>query len=198
MSKKLDLQTMIEVAIFAALALMLDLLPSLRIGPSISISFAMVPIFIIAFRRGFLAAFTSGFLWGVLQIAIGEAWILTPVQAFIEYFIAFACIGFAGLLIKPIKTNLSEKHITKAMTWIVVATFVGAFARYFWHFLAGVIFFREYAIEAGQAPFIYSLVMNGITFLSSAIACSIVLVLVLSKGSRLITSVKADNSKRVA
>lgn len=85
------------------------------------------------------------------------------------------------------------------MTWIVVATFVGGFARYFWHFLAGIVFFSEYAIEAGQAPVIYSLIMNGITYISSAIACSIVLVLVLSKGSRLITSVgRENNNKRAA
>lgn len=197
--KKLGLQTLIEVAIFAALALVLDLLPSLRIGPSISISFAMVPIFIIAFRRGFLAAIISGFLWGLLQIAIGEAWILTPLQAFIEYFVAFACVGFAGLFINPIKNNLRSKNMGKAIVWIIIATFVGGFARYFWHFLAGIVFFSEYAIEAGQAPVIYSLIMNGISYISSATACSIVLALVLSKGSRLVTSVSTENrSKRVA
>jgi thiamine transporter len=196
--KKLGLLTLIEVAIFAALALVLDLLPSLRIGPSISISFAMVPILIIAFRRGFLAAIISGFLWGLLQIAIGEAWILTPLQAFMEYFVAFACVGFAGLFMKPIKRNLTRKNTRKAMAWVIIATFVGGFARYFWHFLAGIVFFSEYAIEAGQAPVIYSLTMNGITYLSSAVACSIVLVLVLSKGSRLITSVKSENRKKQA
>lgn len=191
--KRLSLQTLIEVAIFAALALLLDLLPSLRIGPSISISFAMVPILIIAFRWGFLAAITSGFLWGTIQVAIGEAWILTPLQAFIEYFVAFACVGFAGLFIKPIKANLHHNKKGTAFLWIVLATFVGGFARYFWHFLAGIIFFRSYAEEAGQAPFIYSFTMNGITFFFSSLACSIVLVLIISRASRLITSAKTHD-----
>lgn len=189
---------MIEVAIFAALALLLDLLPSIRFGASISISFAMVPIFIIAFRWGFLAAATSGFLWGLLQITIGEAWILTPSQAFIEYFVAFACVGFAGIFIKPIKRNFKSNKKNSAMTWVVIAVFAGGFARYFWHFLAGMIFFANYAEEAGQAPFIYSLTMNGISYFFSSLACAIVLVLILSKGSRLITSAKTTDNRNAA
>ncbi|MFD1849563.1 energy-coupled thiamine transporter ThiT [Oceanobacillus bengalensis] len=196
--KKLRLQTMIEVAIFASLALLLDLLPSLQFGPSISISFAMVPILLIAFRWGFLAAATSGFLWGVLQVTIGEAWILTPLQAFIEYFVAFACVGFAGLFMRPIKQSLKNNKTTTAMSWIVLAVYVGAFARYFWHFLAGIIFFASYAEEAGQAPFIYSFTMNGIAYFFTALACSIVLVLILSKSARLITSAKQTENKKIA
>ena len=37
---------------------------------------------------------------------MGDAYILTPVQAFIEYFIAFAFIGFAGLFYRPIQKAL--------------------------------------------------------------------------------------------
>ncbi|MTW85234.1 energy-coupled thiamine transporter ThiT [Virgibacillus dakarensis] len=195
--KKLSLQTMIEVAIFAAFALVLDLLPSFHFGPSISISFSMVPIFIVAFRWGFFAAFVSGFLWGLLQIALGEAWILTPTQAFIEYFIAFACIGFAGLFIRPIKGNLLRGRKGNALMWIVIATLVGGAARYFWHFVAGVIFFKKYAIEAGKSPIIYSLTMNGITYIASSIACAIVLVLIISKAGQLITSAKSAKDQRM-
>ena len=60
--KKFNLQTLIEIAIFAAFAMALDILPSFKPHPSISISFAMIPIFIIAFRRGFAAGVISGFL----------------------------------------------------------------------------------------------------------------------------------------
>lgn len=47
--KKMSLVTLIEAAFFAAIALVLDLLPSIKLTPAVSISFAMVPIFIIAF-----------------------------------------------------------------------------------------------------------------------------------------------------
>src|SRR5699024_3715035 len=115
----------------------LDFIPSIKFGPSISISFAMVPIFIIAFRWGFMASTISGFLWGILQIALGEAWILTPMQAFIEYFIAFACIGFAGLFSHIIQTSLKGNAKGQALIWIVVAVYIGSLTRYFWHFVAG-------------------------------------------------------------
>lgn len=186
--KRFKLQTIIEIAIFAALAMLLDFLPSIKFGPSISISFAMVPIFIIAFRWGFIASTISGFLWGILQIATGDAWILTPMQAFIEYFIAFACIGFAGLFASVIQNKLRGNSKNQALIWIVVAVYIGSLTRYFWHFVAGVIFFKSYAIEAGKAPFIYSLTMNGITYFFASLACSIVIVLLISKAPQLVTA----------
>ena len=50
--KNFKLVAMIEAAFFAAFAFILDLLPSIQLAPWISISFAMVPIFIVAFRWG--------------------------------------------------------------------------------------------------------------------------------------------------
>jgi thiamine transporter len=188
--KILSLQAMIEVSIFAALAMLLDFLPSIKPIPSISISLAMVPIFIIAFRWGFFAGFVSGFLWGILQIALGDAWILTPMQAFIEYFIAFAFIGFAGLFTGIIKRNLQRNDKSRASLWIAAGIFVGGAARYFWHFIAGVIFFKNYAIEAGKSPFIFSLLANGTSFLFASIGCAVVTILLIAKAPRLVTSAK--------
>lgn len=184
--EKFKLQTLLEIAIFAAIAMLLDLLPSIKPHPSISISFAMVPIFIIALRWGVRAGMISGFLWGILQIVLGDAWILTPTQAFIEYFIAFTFVGFAGLMMKPVQNNLKD-HKGKALFYIVLAVFIGSVARYFWHFVAGVVFFSDYAIEAGKGPVIFSLTMNGISGLGAAISCSIVLVLLIATAPRLIT-----------
>jgi thiamine transporter len=67
-----QLQPLIETSILAALAFIIDLLPSIQLGPWISISFAMVPVFILSFRWGFKYGVLSGFLWGVLQVIFGE------------------------------------------------------------------------------------------------------------------------------
>lgn len=196
--RNIRLQVLIEVAIFAALAMVLDFLPSIRFGPSISISFAMVPVFIIAFRWGFSPAVLSGFLWGILQIALGDAWILTPVQAFIEYFIAFACVGFAGLFAGRVKENMSKKRKGRAMAWAVVAVFSGGFARYFWHFIAGVIFFRKYAFEAGKSPITFSFTMNGITYLATSILCAVIIILIFSRaGNVIITANRTGSGQKV-
>src|SRR5699024_2760243 len=170
--------------------MLLDLLPSIKLHPSMSISFAMIPIFIISFRWGFKAGFISGFIWGILQIALGDAWILTPLQAFIEYFVAFSFVAFDGLFANKIKNNLLNNKKQTAAIYIVIAVIVGAAARYFWHFIAGVVFFSEYALEAGQGPVIFSLIANGITFIGAAISCSVLLVLLISTAPHLITSAK--------
>ncbi|MED3662974.1 energy-coupled thiamine transporter ThiT [Ureibacillus sp. FSL K6-8385] len=183
---KIRLQALIEASFFAAFALILDLLPSIKIGPWISISFAMVPIFILAFRWGITVSFISGFIWGLLQLATGDAYILTFLQFLIEYFIAFAFIGFAGLMYKPIqRAFFKEQNKVKGIGFAVLAVFIGSVARYFWHFLAGVIFWAEYAPE-GMSPILYSFIVNGSTMAGSAILCSIVLILLLSAAPRLI------------
>ncbi len=176
---------MIEAAFFAAFAMILDFLPSIKLSPAISISFAMVPIFILAFRRGVIAGVLSGFLWGLLQVMLGDATILTPTQFLIEYFIAFAFVGFAGLLYPVIQKNVQNGNKKVALAWVVAAALVGSIARYFWHFLAGVIFWGEYAPE-GMSPVVYSFIANGTTMLGAFVFCSVVLVVLLASAPRLI------------
>ncbi|NBJ71323.1 MULTISPECIES: energy-coupled thiamine transporter ThiT [Clostridia] len=183
--KNIKLLVMIEAAFFAAFAFILDLLPSIKLSPAISISFAMVPIFILAFRRGVAAAVLSGFLWGLLQVMLGDATILTPTQFLIEYFIAFAFVGFAGLLYPVIQKNVQNGNKKVALAWIVTATLVGSTARYFWHFLAGVIFWGEYAPK-GMSPIVYSFIANGATMLGAFVFCSVVLGVLLASAPRLI------------
>lgn len=190
--KKISLIALIEAAFFAAFALVLDLLPSIKLTPFVSISVAMVPIFILAFRWGFKVSFISGFLWGVLQIALGDFYFLTVIQFLIEYFIAFAFIGFAGLFYPIIQKHVHNHAKGKLVLWIVAATFVGSFARYVWHFIAGVIFWGSYAPK-GMSPVWYSFIVNGGTMLGAAILCSIVLALLISSAPRLLIR-KGTNS----
>lgn len=176
---------MIEAAFFAAFAMILDFLPSIKLSPAISISFAMVPIFILTFRRGVIAGVLSGFLWGLLQVMLGDAYYLTPLQFLIEYFIAFAFVGFAGLLYPVIQKNVQNGNKKVALAWVVAATLVGSIARYFWHFLAGVIFWGKYAPK-GMSPVVYSFIANGATMLGAFVFCSVVLVVLLASAPRLI------------
>ncbi len=187
--KKLSLTAIMEIAIFAAFAIVLDMLPSIKLSPSISISFAMVPIFIVAFRWGVRAGCFAGLLWGILQILTGDAWIVTPLQAFIEYFIAFTCIGFSGLFAPIIQRNFQRQMKKKAISWAIAAIFVGSLARYIWHFIAGVIYFKKYAPK-GVSPLWFSFSANGITMLGTAVLCSVILGLLVSVSPQLIVRKK--------
>ncbi|MGG4166704.1 energy-coupled thiamine transporter ThiT [Rossellomorea vietnamensis] len=183
--KNTRLVVLLEASLMAAFAVILDMLPSIKLSPSISISIAMVPIFLLSYRRGWKAGFLGGFVWGILQIALGDAWIATPVQMVIEYFIAFAFIGFAGIFAGKIQAALGSGLRSKAIVWVVIATFAGSLARYFWHFIAGFVFFAEYAPD-DMSPLLFSFIMNGITMLGSALLCSIVLVFIANMAPRLI------------
>ncbi|MFI8708262.1 energy-coupled thiamine transporter ThiT [Bacillus sp. NPDC077411] len=182
-----NLQAMIEAAILAAFALVIDILPlSIKLPTGGSISFAMIPIFIIAYRWGFKASFLSGLVWGLLQIVAGDASIFTPVQAFIEYFVAFAFIGFAGLFHAPIQQAIVNKQKAKAIMYVIIAAFIGSLARYFWHFIAGFIFFGQYAPK-GQSAVLYSFIFNGITMIGSFALCAALLVALFTTAPRLFT-----------
>ncbi|MGD6966290.1 energy-coupled thiamine transporter ThiT [Rossellomorea vietnamensis] len=195
---KMRLTPMIEAAVFAALAVILDLLPSIRLSPAISISFAMVPVFIVAFRWGLRAGLISGFLWGLLQVVLGDIYFLTPLQFAIEYFVAFTFVGFAGLLYRPIQTSLKNGNRKQLLMWAILGVIAGSLARYFWHFVAGFIFWGEYAPE-GQSAVMYSLIANGTTVLGAIAFCSIVIALLAGSLPRLLKTNQAawtaDNRK---
>ncbi|KLV28084.1 putative proton-coupled thiamine transporter YuaJ [Niallia circulans] len=181
--KNMKLVVMIEVAIMAAIALILDLLPSIPIFNT-SISFAMVPIFIVAFRWGFKASASAGFLWGLLQIVF-DLQALTFWQVILEYLVAFACIGFAGLFASSIQNALKTEQKGLATGLIILAVVVGGFTRYIWHFIAGVTVWAKFAPE-GMSPFINSLIVNGGSYLGATILCSIILVLLVVSAPRIV------------
>ncbi|AYV66570.1 MULTISPECIES: energy-coupled thiamine transporter ThiT [Niallia] len=181
--RNMKLVVMIEVAIMAAVALILDLLPSIPIFNT-SISFAMVPIFIVAFRWGFKASASAGFLWGLLQIVF-DLQALTFWQVILEYLVAFACIGFAGLFASSIQKALKTEQKGIATGLIILAVVVGGFTRYIWHFIAGVTIWASYAPK-GMSPFINSLIVNGGSYVGATILCSIILVLLLVSAPRIV------------
>ncbi|MEC5425152.1 energy-coupled thiamine transporter ThiT [Virgibacillus sp. C22-A2] len=172
---------LIEVAIFTALALLLDILPlSFKIwAQGGSISFAMIPIFIIAFRWGIKGGLLAGFLWGVLQVATGTAYILHPLQGFIDYAIAFTVLGFAGIFAKQIQQAVKEKSTKVYLTYIALGVLLGSVLRFIAHYFAGIVFFGS-AIE-GQPVWLYSLVYNGSYMLPSFILCTVLVFFLFHK-----------------
>lgn len=170
------LRVWIEGTIVAALAIVLSLIPT-NIGTGFTISLGMIPLTLFAFRYGFIAASASGFLWGVLHFLVGNASILHPLQGFIEYFVAFAFVGFAGLVSKPIQRSFKENKKLKQYQLIVFGTILGTAARFFWHFIAGYYFWGSYAPE-GMNPIWYSFIANGGSALVTGIVTSVVLIII--------------------
>jgi thiamine transporter len=174
---------LVEVAVFSALAYLLDLvsgLLSLKIWPQGgSISIAMIPIFLMAFRWGVKGGILSGFLLGLLQFILGFSQIYTLLQGIIDYGIAFSVVGLAGIFASQVKDSLSNNNRRKWVTFVLIGTFLGSALRYLAHVLSGIVFFGEYAPE-GQPVAVYSLLYNGTYMLPSFIVCAIIVILVIS------------------
>lgn len=170
---------MVEGTIVAALSFMLSLIPT-NIGSSFTISLGMIPLTIFAFRRGLRPALLSAFIWGILHFPAGDVYYLSVLQVLIEYPIAFTFAGFAGLYAPRVQQNLLDDNLQEAIKNIVLGSLLGTGSRFFWHFIAGVIFWGSYALW-GMNPWIFSLVMNGASGIATGIVTSIVTVIAVRK-----------------
>lgn len=170
---------MVEGTIVAALSFMLSLIPT-NIGSSFTISLGMIPLTIFAFRRGLRPALLSAFIWGILHFPAGDVYYLSVLQVLIEYPIAFTFAGFAGLYAPKVQQNLLDDNLQEAIKNIALGSLLGTGARFFWHFIAGVIFWGSYALW-GMNPWIFSLVMNGASGIATGIVTSIVTVIAVRK-----------------
>lgn len=181
---------LVEVAIFAALAFLLDLVSNFvfsKIWPQGgSVSIAMVPVFLMAFRWGIKGGLSTGFLLGLLQVVSGTAWIGHPVQGFIDYFLAFTMVGFAGIFAKQVTEGYRKDHKGAGVKYGILGMFIGSFLRFICHFVSGVVFFGSVG-PGGQPIALYSLIYNGTYMLASFILSAIVVVLLYSTAARVLT-----------
>ena len=174
---------LVEVAVFSALAYLLDLvsgLLSLKVWPQGgSISIAMIPIFIMAFRWGIKGGLLSGFLLGLLQFILGFTQIYTPIQGIVDYGVAFTVVGLAGIFASQVKNALSNNNKKSWISYVILGTFLGSALRYLAHVYSGIVFFGKFAPD-GQPVAVYSLVYNGTYMLPSFIVSAIIVILVIS------------------
>jgi len=122
----------------------------------------MVPILWFALRRGARAGLEAGTVYGLVNMVLG-GWIADPLQAVIDYPIAFGALGLAGIFRK----------------YPQVAVAVGIAGRFLAHFASGVWFFWMYAPE-GLSPIVYSAIYNG-GYLAVELILSVIIILIVDK-----------------
>ncbi len=184
MNKKQQIRTITEIAIFVAIALVLDVIAGLfspfKYGGSISP--AMLPIFVIAYRRGLKNGLFAGFIFGVLQsivaemlgygvfaFIIDEGWWKFIVMFLLDYVIAFTVLGFAAVFKEPM-------HHQKSF---ILGISLASFLRYLSHALSGVLIWGDYAIMAGFNPYLYSFVIYNLPYMITSYLLCLVIGLIL-------------------
>jgi thiamine transporter len=172
------LQIMIEGAITAGLGVALGFIPN-NFGPGagFDLSFGLIPLGVFAIRRGLAPALVAGLVWALLKVIMGgAAYIMSPEQWILDYPVAFAAAGFMGVFSGRVITAIRSNNAVSLLTWMSASAAIGILARWTAHFIAGFLVWGVYAPE-GQSPVIYSLILNGTSFIGNAIMAICVLTL---------------------
>jgi len=157
-SKKVRI--LVEGAMTAALAVALSYVRLWTMPQEGAITLENVPLFLFALRWGVKAGLGAGSVAGLLLLVL-SGYVIHPVQALLDYPVAFAVLALAALWRKPLWAGLA----------------LGASARLLCHVLSGVIFFAAFAPE-GINIWLYSTVYNA-TFMVPNLALAIVAVYII-------------------
>jgi thiamine transporter len=180
-------QILVEIALTVAMAAVLYAvfhlwLPLNAFGGEIA--FTMVPIMVLALRRGVVAGVVAGALWGILQAIAEPQFIIHPAQALLDYPVAFGLVGLTGLGSPAYRSAIERGRTAQAAAIAAVSSLVGVGARFAAHVASGVVFFGANA-PSGQPVLIYSIVYNGTYILPSAlisIPATVIVLLALERG----------------
>ncbi|MHC4891144.1 MAG: energy-coupled thiamine transporter ThiT [Planctomycetota bacterium] len=166
---------MAEIIVFSALSAALYIIRpfSMPFGGAVTLG-SMVPVMWLSMRRGVYAGIIAGTLFGIMALLIDIVLlpyspIATPLQAVLEYPIAFSVLGFAGILHK--------KTVGFAMAGVAISVFI----KFLVHYFVGVfIWFYVYEFPAfGQ--YIYPAVYNGLFLVPEFIISAILIVLLVKR-----------------
>ena len=147
----------VESALSVALSVVLSGIILFRMPQGGEISLELVPLMILAFRHGVKPGLIAGALVGVLKLLLG-GYFLHPMQALLDYPMAFACVGMVAVRPRFLGFTLAScLHI-------------------FCSILSGVFFFASFAPK-DMNPWVYSFLYNvpvlGVKYILSFIAAQI-------------------------
>lgn len=140
-------------------------------GGSVTL-FSLLPIMIFASLYGTKKGVFVCLIYGVLQ-AIQDPWIIHPAQFFLDYPIAFACIGLSGIF-----ANAKRLEKLPQVAFVSGGVLAGVL-RFVCHVLSGVFAFSAYA--EGVNPWAYSLAYNSFVFVDIALTLVVGVIVFSSK-----------------
>ncbi len=178
---------MVEIAIFAALGFVLDFV-AFRMPQGGSVSLVMIPIVLMAFRRGVAAGVVTGLLVGLLQIVTGFISVaplsfgFVVMQVILDYLLAYGVVGLAGLMRGRYLEAVRAKKTGNVIIMVAFGVLIGSFLRYAIHVITGILFFGMFA---DGNVFIYSAAYNATYMIPVAIVAAIVCSLLFLTAPRL-------------
>ncbi len=155
------------VCIALAFALSYVKLFSLPQGGSITLA-SMLPLIIYSYVFGARKGVFAGVIYGVLQ-CLQSPQIYQPMQVILDYPVAFACIGLAGVV-------KNFKFLKSPLVKFIVGASIACVGRYFAHFLSGYYVFSSWAMEGYTAlswSFVYNMFIIAELAIILVVGCSL-------------------------
>ncbi len=164
--KKNSARIITESAVLIALGTVLSLIQVYKMpqGGSVTLG-SMVPLLILAARRGPKVGCAAGVIYGVIQCVIDPV-VYHPVQFILDYPLAFGLLGLSGF-------------VTGSVAKVGAGAVIGMIGRFASHVVSGVVFFGQYAPQ-GQNVWLYSFLYQ-LSYLGMDMLIAIVVVVILWK-----------------
>ena len=162
--KGFDSKSIAYAAVCVAMSFALSYIRIVKMpqGGSVTVA-SLLPLMVYSYMFGTKKGVAAGLIYGVLQ-ALQDPWIIHPAQFLLDYPVAFACIGVAGMFAH---TKKLEKL---PQVQFALGALTASVLRFISHLLSGVFAFSAYAIDKGMNTWVYSLLYNSFVFLDIAIA----------------------------
>ncbi len=155
-----------EIAILIAVAGVLEatstFIPFLHMPQGGSASLGMLPIFFVAYKYGVKDGLVAGFVFGIINFALG-GFLIHWGSIFFDYIFAFTVLGVAGIFRNTALIN--NRSFIKGIA-------LAGFLRYLMHSISGVLFFSQFAGTEGA--FIYSFIIYNLPYMTISVVLCIV------------------------
>lgn len=171
--RRIPARVLAQGALCLAIAFVLSYVKlfSMPLGGSVTLC-SMLPVVLFGYLYGPAYGFTAAFAYSLLQIVQG-AYVVHPAQFALDYLFAFTALGLGSLFPKNLPIGMAVSGLARVACSVI----------------SGVVFFAEYAAEAGyQSALWYSLAYNGSTVGVETALC--VLVALLPPVKRAIGQIK--------
>lgn len=173
---KFDTKTIVTIGLCAAISVVLSMIKfmSLPQGGGISL-FPFLFIMILSFSHGKAAGMTGGLVYSLVKLTTTSIFAVSPSQFLMEYIVCNMAVGCASMF-------GNDKRYK-----ILIGSLTVVFIDFLIHFLAGAIFFGEYAGEMNK--WLYSFSYNGSTSgVEGILTCVVIMLFPLNRVLKLIGS----------
>ncbi len=160
-----------ECAVAVTLSILCSFIKVFEMPQGGSISLTMIPLFIISYRRGAVAGFFTGSVYGLISLMFSSV-TYHPMSVLLDYIMAFGLIGVSGIFKKNI-------------LGVITGTCAGVLCRFICSLVSGAIIFKSFA-PSGQNPWMYSFVYQCTYLLPELAICVFVMIFVVLKAKKLI------------